>query len=147
MLFVNDGDTLTVRLHGRRELVRLLGVDAPETVHSPKLEKAAAQAGRTVGEEARLGEMARQFVLELLPRGSRVRLESDSRAGERDKYGRLLAYVYLEDGRLLNALLLQAGQASVYRHCRCAHLAQYLIWEAQGRQHGRVPPAGLERVD
>jgi micrococcal nuclease len=137
VLFVNDGDTITVRLNGRKELVRLLGVDAPETVHSPKLARAAAQAGRSERKEARLGDMARQFVLELLPRGSRVRLESDSRAGERDKYGRLLAYVYLEDGRLLNALLLQAGQAVVYRHCRCAHLRQYQAWEAQARRQGR----------
>jgi micrococcal nuclease len=137
VLFVNDGDTITVRHQGRKELVRLLGVDAPETVHSPKLERAAAQAGRPPREEARLGEVARDFVLKLLPRGHRVRLEGDPRAGARDKYGRLLAYVYLEDGRLLNELLLSAGQARVYRRCQCARLGRFQVWEAQARRERR----------
>ncbi len=137
VLFVNDGDTITVRLHGRKELVRLLGVDAPESGHSLKLRRAARQAGRTPQEEARLGQMARGFVLELLPRGSRVRLEGDARAGERDRYGRLLAYVYLQNGQLLNALLLQEGQARVYGACHCARLGQFKIWEAQARAQGR----------
>ncbi|MFH1034843.1 MAG: thermonuclease family protein [Pseudomonadota bacterium] len=137
VLFVNDGDTISVRLAGRKELVRLLGVDAPETGHSLKLGRVAAQAGRTTQEEARLGRMARDFVLGLLPRPSRVRLAGDPRAGERDKYGRLLAYVYLEDGRMLNELLLDAGQARVYRHCRCAGLGRFQALEAQARRERR----------
>lgn len=54
VLFVNDSDTITVRANGRKELVRLLGVDALETNHSNKLLRAAHKAGRTPQEEAHL---------------------------------------------------------------------------------------------
>lgn len=95
---VVDGDTLVVRADGREETVRLIGVDTPETVH-PTI---GAQPG---------GPEASAFTKHLLPPGTRVTLELDVQ--QRDRYGRLLAYVYLPDGRMLNAELLRTGLAQL----------------------------------
>jgi micrococcal nuclease len=87
---VTDGDT--VRLSGLGP-VRLIGVDTPEVF---------------AGVEC-FGREASAFVRRLLPAGTPVRY----RVGveERDRYGRLLAYVWLSDGRFLNRLLVERGFA------------------------------------
>ena len=97
-----DGDTLAVTLDGDdRELkVRLLGVDTPETVDPRK----AVQC---------FGKEASAFTKSLVD-GKRVRLDADPLADEVDKYGRLLRNVVLEDGRDVNALLIQEGYAYAY---------------------------------
>jgi micrococcal nuclease len=90
---VIDGDTIDVTPWGR---VRLLGINAPE-LHG--------------GRQTRcFGAHSARRVRELLPPGSGVFLELD--AEERDKYGRLLAYVYLADGQtMLNEILVANGFA------------------------------------
>lgn len=139
---VIDGDTIEVSLDGRQETVRLIGVDTPETVH-PR-----------VGVEP-WGPEASAFTKRLLPPGTRVRLELDVQ--ERDPYGRLLAYVYLPDGRMLNALLLEAGLAqllTVPPNVRYVDL--FVRLQREAREAGRgmwseQPLAGagvrIERVD
>ncbi|MDQ6726951.1 MAG: thermonuclease family protein [Actinomycetota bacterium] len=89
---VIDGDTIVV---AGGERVRLIGVDTPET-------KAPNQPVGCFGEEAS------RFTTSLLPAGTPVRLVGD--AEQRDKYGRLLAYVYRRsDGLFVNAELLRRG--------------------------------------
>lgn len=83
-----DGDTFGLS-------VRLIGVDAPETRHPRK-------APEPLGKEASL------FLRRVLA-GKTLRLEFDEET--MDRYGRLLAYVYLPDGTLLNALLVCEGYA------------------------------------
>jgi micrococcal nuclease len=85
-----DGDTLWLSGIGK---VRLVGVDTPEVY----------------GQAECYGHEASAFVERLLPLGSRVsyRLGVDPR----DRYGRALAYVYLDDGRLLNMVLVRRGYA------------------------------------
>lgn len=134
---VNDGDTLTVRYRGRDERVRLLGVDAPETGHSQKLERAAARAGRSQGQEARLGDLARDYVAGLVGPGDRARLVFENGGERRDDHKRLLAWVWLADGRQLNQLLVAEGYARVYRRCRCQGLDRLLRLEDQARRQGR----------
>ena len=94
---VVDGDTVVVALgDGRTETVRLLGVDTPETVHPDEpVECYGPEASAYT--HARLG-------------GRAVRLETD--VEERDIYGRLLAYVYV-DGVRVNDELLRLGYASL----------------------------------
>jgi len=87
---VIDGDTFVC---GDDERVRLLLVNTPEMSDEP------------------LGRLAREFVLGVMPPGARVRLELDVQ--ERDRYGRLLAYVWLPDGRMLNRVLARNGYAQV----------------------------------
>ena len=93
-----DGDTIVVALpgaHGRVETVRILGADTPET-------KDPRKPVQCYGPEASAYTHAR------LPAGRRVRLETD--AETRDKYGRLLAYVYV-DGARYDDELLRLGYA------------------------------------
>jgi len=93
---VVDGDTIEVRLGGREETVRLIGVDTPETRHP----------GRPV---QCFGPAAGAFHARLVE-GERVRVEPG--VEERDRYGRLLGYVLRErDGLFVNAELVRRGYA------------------------------------
>ena len=94
---VVDGDTIWVVLNGEREKVRYIGIDAPETQHPVK-------GVQEYGHEAKAANRK-------LVEGKTVRLEFDM--GRRDKYGRLLAYVYLENGTFVNAWLVEQGNAQV----------------------------------
>ena len=105
---VIDGDTVEL---ADGERVRLIGIDTPETWHSPKLRRDAKKRKKDIRTIARMGELASQFAKGLAEK-KRVRLEFD--VEKRDRYGRLLAYVYLPDGRMLNAELLREGFAQVY---------------------------------
>jgi micrococcal nuclease len=93
---VVDGDTIGVIMAGRREKVRYIGVDTPETKHPTK------------GLQC-YGRAASAFNRRLVG-GERVRIVRD--VEERDRYGRLLAYVYrLRDELFVNAELARLGYA------------------------------------
>ncbi|MFJ8244177.1 thermonuclease family protein [Peribacillus asahii] len=95
---VVDGDTMKIKLpNGNEETVRLLLIDTPETVHPSK-------------DVQPFGPEASQFSKELMPPGSKVEVETG--ISERDKYGRLLAYFYV-DGKMVNKMLLEKGLARV----------------------------------
>lgn len=94
---VVDGDTIVVNYNGTNEKVRLIGVDTPESVH-PNESKNTEE-----------GVITSNYTKERLT-GKTVKLEFDVQ--ERDKYGRLLAYVYL-DGYMYNKELLEKGYAKV----------------------------------
>ena len=91
-----DGDTIHVRIGGRVEKVRYIGVNTPEVHHPTKGEEPG-------GREA--AEVNRRLV-----EGQAVRLELDVQ--ERDRYGRLLAYVWIGD-LMINAELVRLGYAQV----------------------------------
>ncbi|SKB96024.1 micrococcal nuclease [Parapedobacter luteus] len=93
---VIDGDTFWVRDGADEVKVRFIGIDAPET----------RNAGRK--KKGHFGEEAKAYVTKLTLH-KRVRLELDVQ--EKDRYQRLLAYVYLEDGTFLNAHLVAQGYA------------------------------------
>ena len=92
---VVDGDTIIL---GNGERVRLIGVDTPETKHTNK-------PVEYFGKEA--SAFTRSKV-----EGKDVRLEYDQQ--QRDKYGRLLAYVYLMDGTFLNAEIIKQGYGNAF---------------------------------
>jgi micrococcal nuclease len=81
---VTDGDTITVRVDGRRERVRYIGLDAPEIAHPD--EGTPAECG---GDEARA---ANAHIVD----GTEVLLERDR--SDRDRFGRLLRHVWVETG-------------------------------------------------
>lgn len=94
---VVDGDTVDVAIDGREVRVRLIGVDTPESV-------ARDRPVQCFGAEASAHTAA------LLPPGTRVRLERDDVG--RDRYGRLLAYVWrVDDDLLVNLDLVETGHA------------------------------------
>lgn len=119
---VYDGDTILARVEGREEKVRLIGIDCPEDWENEKfIRDMKREKSRTPKEVLALGETARAFTETACPPGSTVQLELD--AEERDRYGRLLAYVWVNNpatktkgGRefvMLNAELVKAGLASL----------------------------------
>jgi micrococcal nuclease len=93
-----DGDTLDINLNGKEEKVRMLCVDTPET-HHPRL-----------GVQP-FGPEAAEYTKKILPVGTKVEIETGI-GGGRDKYGRLLAYIYV-DGKMFNEMLLEKGLARV----------------------------------
>jgi micrococcal nuclease len=92
---VVDGDTLDVRLtSGKRERIRLIGIDTPE--------RGACYAGKAT-------ERARQLAM-----SKPVVLRGDPSQDTRDRYGRLLAYVWIPEGKDLGYQLVSGGFAKVY---------------------------------
>lgn len=104
---VVDGDTLKLS-DGRR--VRLIGMDTPELHYSEKLVRDSRRTRKDIKDIQALGEKAAIFTRQLCE-GKPVRLETDVR--KEDKYGRLLAYVYLEDGTFVNAKIVEEGYGQV----------------------------------
>ncbi|MBB6098873.1 micrococcal nuclease [Deinobacterium chartae] len=112
---VQDGDTVRIRLQGRSERLRLIGIDAPELAQRP------------------WGNAARS-ALERTLQGRRLRLEFDR--DRQDRYGRLLGWLWAEgSGRptLVNAELVRAGQAYVYARSPLRHRAELEAAEREAR--------------
>ena len=99
---VTDGDTIHITMDGRDEKVRLIGINTPETV-DPR---------RTV---ECFGKEASTRMKELVG-GKIVRLEYDDTQSVRDAYNRILAYVYLEDGQMINRKMIAEGYAYEYTY-------------------------------
>jgi len=105
---VIDGDTLKLE-NGER--VRLIGIDTPEMHDSDKLYRDSKKAGQDIQTIKALGRRAYNFTRNLVE-GRRVRLEFDLE--RKDRYDRLLAYVYLKDnGTFVNAEIIKQGYASL----------------------------------
>jgi len=101
---VVDGDTLSVSINGKTETIRLIGINTPETVDPRKPVEC-------------FGKEASNKAKELLS-GKRVRLETDSTQGDRDKYGRLLRYVWLEYDIFFNKQMISDGYAYEYTYSK-----------------------------
>jgi micrococcal nuclease len=115
---VVDGDTITVLVDGERQTVRLIGINTPETVDPRRPVEC-------------FGKEASVRAKELL-RGKSVRLTADPTQADRDRYNRLLRYVYLEDGMLFNQVMIEEGYAYEYTYER-PYQYQMAFKEAQKR--------------
>jgi micrococcal nuclease len=120
---VVDGDTIRVRLGGRTERVRYIGVDTPESV----------KPGTPVQCYAKRAAAANAALVA----GRSVRLVGD--VEQRDRYGRLLAYVYREpDGAFVNAALVRDGYARTLTIApNVAHAHQLAQLAQTARRSGR----------
>jgi endonuclease YncB( thermonuclease family) len=120
---VSDGDTFVADVGGRRERIRVIGVDTPESV-------APNRPDEPYGEEA--SDFAKRYL-----DGETVRLAGD--AEPRDRYGRMLAYVWLADGTFWNALLVAEGyaqQLTIPPNVTYASLFRRLAAEARRQDRG-----------
>jgi len=98
---VIDGDTIVVQVNGHPETVRLIGVDTSETKDPRKPVEY-------------FGKEASRFTASLV-KGQRVRLEIQTVPTSRDRYGRLLAYVFREsDNLLINKEIIRQGNGHAY---------------------------------
>lgn len=102
VLKVVDGDTIHIDIDGKKETVRLIGINTPETVDPRRPVQC-------------FGKEASNKAKELLE-GQKVRIETESSQGERDKYGRLLGYVFREDGLFFNSYMVEEGYAYEYTY-------------------------------
>ena len=99
---VIDGDTLHVDIEGKDEVIRLIGINTPETVDPRRVVQCFGKEAGT-----RMNELVA---------GKIVRLEYDETQSLRDIYDRLLAYVYLEDGQMVNRKMIAEGYAYEYTY-------------------------------
>lgn len=99
---VVDGDTFKVSINGQEETVRVIGIDTPESVDPRKpVECFALEASNRA---------------KALLTGKRVRLAADPTQDERDRYGRLLRYAWLENGTFFNRQMIVDGYAMEYTY-------------------------------
>lgn len=143
--WVYDGDTIEVEHIGR---VRLLGIDTPEAKDS---ERDHFYRHRFQISPVTLRVISRQAT-DFVIQHSRNRTVSLTFDRERkDSHGRILAYVYLPDGRLLNQMLVEKGLATVFRRDEFELKNQFMATEAKARKykHGlwREQPAAHRLPD
>lgn len=95
-----DGDTIEVNMNGSTEIIRMIGVDTPET-HRPNTPVQC------------YGPQASDYTKKLIGK-NKVRLQADPLNTNRDRYDRLLRYVYLPDGTLVEDKLISQGYGFAY---------------------------------
>ena len=106
--FVYDGDTILLE---NTQRVRYLGIDSPEIDHKE-------------GKSEFLAHESRKLNIRLVKR-AQIRLEFDKE--QKDHYGRLLAYVFLKDGEMVNAILVRKGMAHVLLNNRGLKHGNFLL--------------------
>jgi micrococcal nuclease len=143
---VSDGDTFVLE---NGEKVRMLGIDTPEKYESSKLDRDAERSGSDKKTIQKLGELASQYTKKLIE-GKRVVLVPEPNHEDKDKYGRLLRYVYLEDGTFVNKKIIEDGYASAYRKFGLSKQDEFVKAEKEARENrkglwGEVE--GLQQLD
>ncbi len=108
---VVDGDTLKVRYWGKEESIRLIGIDTPGSRVNNKTKKDAKRSGQDIKTTTAMGKKATEYVESLVKQGDLITIEFD--VEQRDRYGRLLCYIYLPNGKMLNEEIVKAGYANV----------------------------------
>jgi micrococcal nuclease len=117
---VHDGDTITVRLDGHTEKIRLVGIDSPELQDERTAYRDAGYAARNYA-RMRLG-------------GERVTLEAEPQQPDRDRYGRLLRYVILDDGTNVNDEFVRKGYAHVFDKFKFTLKPRFKASEAEAKR-------------
>lgn len=119
VVHVDDGDTMVVNMNGSEQSVRFIGVDTPETSDPRKNVQC-------------YGYEASDYTKRLLS-GKEVRLEADPLNTNRDRYNRLLRYVYLPDGTLVNAELIKRGYGFAYVSFPFTKSTEFTAYQAQAQ--------------
>lgn len=116
---VVDGDTLHIQIDGQDETVRLVGIDTPELSHPSKPVECFAQEAK---------DKLSELVLD-----KEVRFEYDSKQGKRDKYDRLLLYIWVDD-IFVNDYMVREGYAYAYREIDSDCLEQFKKGEYEAKE-------------
>ncbi|NDO47168.1 thermonuclease family protein [Clostridium sp. MD294] len=132
---VVDGDTIKVYLEGERYTIRMIGIDTPESVHPDETKNTI------------YGQKASDYAKQTIEKGQIVYLSKD--VSDRDKYDRLLRYVWLEKPvdvndeneireKMYNAKVVLDGYANVYEYAPNNTLYDlFLSFEAEAEQNNR----------
>jgi micrococcal nuclease len=130
---VVDGDTF---LMSNNERIRLLGIDTPEKFQSAKLDKDVERTGMGKKAIQALGQEASDYVKNLVE-GKVVTLVRDSKNSDKDKYNRLLRYVFLEDGTCVNAKIIEDGYAIAYTKFPFEKIDEFRKLEREAKANNR----------
>ncbi len=128
--WVYDGDTLEIDPVGK---VRLVGIDTPERENSTR-DRYLEGRGVSPQRQRQIYQAAKEFNIGEV-KGKKVSIVVGD--PPRDRHDRLLAYVYLPDGRLLNQVLIEQGLAVVYRRFEFSMKSQFLAAERTAVQTGK----------
>lgn len=132
---VVDGDTIKVYLDGEKYTIRMIGIDTPESVHPDETKNTI------------YGQKASDYAKQTIAKGQTVYLSKD--VSDRDKYDRLLRYVWLEKPinvndeneireKMYNARVVLDGYANVYEYAPNNTLYDlFLSFEAEAAQNNR----------
>ncbi len=123
VVWVSDGDTITVRLDGVKEKIRLIGIDTPELDDTRVAWRDLAYASRAYARARLLGKT--------------VALERDALCRDRDRYGRLLRYVVLDDGTDFDEEMIREGYARAYTRFAFTRAGPYRTAEEKAQAAGR----------
>jgi len=118
-----DGDTIVVDMNGKDETVRMIGMDTPET-HRPNTPVQC------------YGPAAAAYTKNLIG-SQKVRLEADPTNQNRDRYGRLLRYVYIPDGRMVEEELIKNGYAFAYTSFPSTHNDEFAALASQAKDNAK----------
>ena len=132
VLWIYDGDTLKIENIGK---VRLIGIDTPENKASSRDRFYTKKFNINENKLREISRQVKKYNIRHV-KGKKVRLKLDHT--QKDKYGRLLAYVYLPGGDMLNLLLLEKGLATVFRRYDFQYKKDFLKAEkaAQKKERG-----------
>ncbi len=120
---VEDGDTIVVDMNGHNETIRFIGVDTPETQDPRKPVQCFGRASADFTKQA-IGSQP-------------VRLEADPLSSNRDRYDRLLRYIYLQDGRLVQAEIIKQGYGFAYTSFPFTKADEFLSYQKEAREQNR----------
>ena len=129
VLWIYDGDTIKVEKLGK---IRLIGIDTPEYKASSR-DRFYTKKFKTKPQRLRkIAKQAKKFNIQQV-KGRQVELKFDKH--KKDKYDRLLAYVYLPNGDMLNEVLLKKGLATVFRRYNFRYKKEFLRLETKAQKN------------
>lgn len=134
---VVDGDTLEITLKGKTEKVRLIGSTPLRNSSLTKLRRDVEHTGQDEATIKQLGERVSTFTKNLVHAGDTVELEYGQE--RRDRYERLLAFVWLANGKMLNETIICEGytNALIRYPFREDYMERFRVCERTAREQGK----------
>ena len=129
-----DGDGLIAEdfITKREFEIRLYGIDAPELNYCNKIKKDEKELHVPAAFLIKLGFMSFESLKDIVSIGEKCTLVQETN-NLKDKYGRSLGYLILNDGRVLNEIMIKEGFAKPYSNVFCEMLPMYQEWNLEAR--------------
>ena len=133
-----DGDGIILEdFVSKKEFeVRLYGIDAPEINYCNKIKKDEIELQVPAALLIKLGYLSFNFLKDQVNLGDVCTLVQEQN-NLVDKYGRLLGYLILKDGRVLNEIMIKEGYAKPYNEVFCEMLPMYQEWNLQAKNSSK----------
>ena len=133
-----DGDGIILEdIVSKKEFeVRLYGIDAPEINYCKKIKKDEIELQVPAALLIKLGYLSFNFLKDQVNLGDVCTLVQEQN-NLVDKYGRILGYLILNDGRVLNEIMIKEGYAKPYNEVFCEMLPMYQEWNLQAKNSSK----------